>query len=136
MSHFTRLRTTIKDREVLERCLEEMGYDVLEGGRISGFSGRRRVDLRVPVRRGYEIGFKQAQDGTYEVIADWWGVEGTNSGDFSRRLERQFEDIQREVRRQYALETVLEKSREQGFDVVEQQHREDGSIRVVVRRWA
>lgn len=136
MSHFTRLRTAIKDREVLERCLEQMGYDVLEGGRIRGFSGRRRVDLRVPVRRGYEIGFKQAQDGTYEVIADWWGVEGTDRGDFSRRLERQLEDIQREVRQQYALETVLEKSREQGFDVVEQQQQADGSVRVVVRRWS
>ncbi len=136
MSHFTRMRTKIRDRQTLTRCLEEMGHQVQEGGTIRGYQGREKVDLRVTTGRGYEIGFRRTGDGSYELIADWWGVRGTSQAQFTRELQQQFEEVQREVRRQYALQTVLEKSREQGFNVVEQQEQEDGTIRVVVRRWA
>lgn len=136
MSHFTRINTRIADLEALVRCLNEMGHEVHEGGTIRGFTGRLKVDIRVSLDRGYEIGFVRGDDGAYELVADWWGVRGTSREQFLRQLDGQFTRMQQEIRRQYALQTVLAKSREQGFDVVEQQEQRDGTVRVVVRRWS
>jgi Protein of unknown function (DUF1257) len=62
MSHFTRMRTTLTDGDVLERSLGDLGHQV-ERGQVSvrGYMGQRTpVELRVPTKsRGYAIGFRR-----------------------------------------------------------------------------
>ena len=54
MSHFTRLKTRIRDIEALMSCLREMGYRVEKGGTIGGFEGKRAVDVAVRMAQGYD----------------------------------------------------------------------------------
>ncbi len=132
MSHFSRIATKIRDREVLVRCLEEMQYEVREGGLIKGYHGQQHVDLMVETGRGYAIGFRKNEVGTYDLVADWWGVKGADRERFIHDLQGRVNRINRE----YALAMVKEQSERQGYSLVTQEEEEDGTIRVVVRRWA
>ena len=135
MSHFTRVRTAIKDRDRLTACLKEMGHDVREDVHIRGYEGKEKVDIAIRMKEGYDIGFVRGTDDAYSIVADWWGVKGTSRETFSAALTARLEEIENRIRREYALKAVLEKTRAQGYSVVEQHAQEDGSIRLVVRRW-
>jgi hypothetical protein len=131
MSHFSRLKTTLRDRELLVRCLEEMGYEVLAGGTVQGYTGQQEVDFSVQAGNGYGIGFVLNQDGSYDLVADWWGVKGAKGDRLVAQLQEKINRIQRE----YALHMVMEQTKKDGFEVVEQVAERDGSVRIVVRRW-
>jgi len=146
MSHFTRLKTRIRDKATLIRCLEDMGYRVEEGGTITGYQGRRQVQVAVRINSGYDVGFVLGADGCYELVADWWGVRGTSEERFSgelqhrfrrmyERVQREMEEAQRRARREYALKTSLEQLKKQGFQIVEQHTERDGTVRILARRW-
>ncbi len=146
MSHFTQMRTKIRDEDLLIRCLREMGYEVQKGGTIRGFQGTRSVDVAVRMKQGYDVGFVREADGTYAVLADWWGLKATSQEQFSRdlhrrleevqeRIKKEIEEMQRRVRREYALKASLAKLREQGFQVIDQRTEADGTVRILARRW-
>ncbi|OPX68304.1 MAG: hypothetical protein A4E37_00982 [Methanoregulaceae archaeon PtaB.Bin056] len=124
MSHFSRVKTAFRDRSVLAHCLEEMGYQVEHGGTVRGYHGVQQVDLAVAGRDGYGVGFVRNADGCYDLLADSWGVKGEDK----RVLAR--------LRRDYPRRMVQEQARREGYTMVEEAMQEDGSIRIVVRRWA
>jgi hypothetical protein len=126
MSHFQRIRTQIREREHLVQALRELHYQFQEGEnlQVRGWSGNRET-AQVVVNTGsnYDIGFKrQAQE--YEVVADWWGVEGNTP-------IRQQQFIQ-EVNRQYAYNLIRDQAREQNLIVEEEQTLEDGDVVIVL----
>jgi hypothetical protein len=131
MSHFSRVKTRIKDREILIRCLQEMGYTVQTGGTLKGYSGQRVVDLAIQLEKGYGVGFAMNPDGSYDIVADWWGIKDSKKNRLIRDLEKKVCQIQQE----YALKTVLEQTHQQGYSVVDKQVEKDGRIRIVLRRW-
>jgi hypothetical protein len=132
MSHFSRLKTQFKNKEVLTDCLKEMGYEVHNGGTIKGYSGQEFVDFSIKTKNGYGIGFRVNDHGTYDIIADWWGVKGTRQENLVNELQGRVNSIQRE----YALKMVMEQTRHHGFEMIEKSEEKDGSIRIVVRRWS
>ena len=128
MSHFTRLKTRIRDIEALMSCLREMGYRVEKGGTIGGFEGKRAVDVAVRMAQGYDVGFTRGRDGFYEVVADWWGVQEAKQGELTKQLEIA-------VRRQYAISSTLQQLQTQGFNITDRTQLKDGAVRIVARRW-
>lgn len=125
MSHFTQVATKIKNKEILLSALRELGYEVEENTLITGYRGQETpVDIAVRMQQGYDIGFVLGADGTYSFVTDWFGVQGTNEQEFTTKVQQQ-----------YALTTVMEQVRRQGFNVVEQQRDAGGEIRLTVRRW-
>ena len=147
MSHFTRMRTRIADGELLTRCLREAGYSIELNAEITGYQGQRRsVDVAVRLPKGYDIGFVRASDGNYELVADWFGVRdvaggqiATEMGDRVKELEdeirRETEELERKMRHEYAVESALEQLERQGFQVAEKVVEEDGTVRLMARRW-
>lgn len=131
MSHFSRLKTAFKNREILIRCLQEMGYEVHEGGTVRGHRGERAVDLSVQMEKGYGVGFSLNSEGTYDIVADWWGVKGTHQDRLLQKLQVRVHQIQQE----YALKTVLEQTEKEGYTVIEKHQEKDGQIRLILRRW-
>lgn len=129
MSHFTTVKTKITDLEALKAALTDLGYAVVEGGAtVRGWrNSAQTADLAARLG-AFDIGFRQAADGTYEAVADWWGVktyDGVSQQDFMRR-----------VTQRYAYHKVVGEASRHGYSVVEEQSQEDQSIRLVVRRWA
>jgi hypothetical protein len=131
MSHFSRVKTRIKNREILIQCLQEMGYTVQVGGSLKGYQQEKSVDLAIQLEKGYGVGFSLGSDGSYDIVADWWGIKDNMKNRLVRGLEARVCQIQQE----YALKTVLEQTQKQGYSVAEKQVEKDGRIRIVLRRW-
>ncbi|HVN53492.1 MAG TPA: DUF1257 domain-containing protein [Anaerolineaceae bacterium] len=126
MSHFSRLKTLIVEKELLILALKELGYQPEEGELyIRGFGGdRTKVELKVARKFGYEIGFRKGE-GTYEVVADWFGVHGISQKDFVQQLNQR-----------YAYHAARVKLEEQGFTLTSEEVQADGRIHLVLRRAA
>ncbi len=131
MSHYSRVKTQFRHREALIACLTNLGYEVENDTVIHGHNGEHEVDIAVKKAHGYGIGFVKNPDGTYDMLADWWGVGGSDERKMVQELQQQAETIQKE----YAKKMVLEQAARDGFAVVSQTEQEDGTLRIVVRRW-
>lgn len=129
MSHFTNVKTKITDLEALKAALEDLGYPVVEGrATIRGWR-HATEQAELAARLGsFDIGFRRTADGTYDAVADWWGVrtyEGVSQADFMRRLTQR-----------YAYRKVIGEVSKQGYTLVEEEQQADQSIRLVVRKWS
>ncbi len=113
------------EKEYLMQALEDLGYACEEGGvEIRGFGRQRQqVDIKVKTR-GYDVGFRKAGN-SYEIVADWWGVWGTNREKFLQQ-----------VTQRYAYHAARAKLEERGFTLSSEDVQEDGQIHLVLRRIA
>jgi hypothetical protein len=75
MSHFSTLRTKITDAEILKTSLRDLGISVKTDADVRGYNGQRvRSDLVAVLEGEYDLGWSRNSDGTYDLIADLWGV--------------------------------------------------------------
>jgi hypothetical protein len=127
MSHFSNIKTQIRNLTSLKAALNDLGIDWQEGDRpVRGYQGQTRTaQIVVAQENNYDIGFSW-NGHEYELIADlqYWQQPLTVEG------------FLRKVSQGYAYHTVINESSQQGFQVSEQQKNADGSIRLVVQRWS
>jgi Protein of unknown function (DUF1257) len=127
MSHFSNIKTQIRNLSSLKAALTEMGMEWKEGPiPVRGYQGQTRTaEVVVEQKNNYDIGFSW-NGSEYELVADlqYW------------QQPLSVEGFLRKVTQGYALQTVLSESSKQGFQVSEQQKNADGSIRLVVQRWS
>jgi hypothetical protein len=128
MSHFSTVRTELRDREALVQALTDLGHPPQEGSlEVRGYRGQTvTADLAVPQTEGGDIGFRwNPGNGSYELVADLdlWNQPVPVERFLANLTQR------------YALRTILAASSEQGFQVSEQTSHQDGSIELVVTRW-
>lgn len=135
MSHFTSVKTKIRDYTCLLQALEDLGYAYSEAEegeqvRVRGYQGQEeKADVAIHASRSYDIGVQfNAEDGTYEFVADWWGVETTRGV-----TEEEF--IQKLTQR-YSYQKVMKEIHNRGFSVEQEEQQEDETIQVRVRSWA
>ena len=127
MSHFSNIKTKIRNLNSLTAALNDLEIDWKGGSRkVKGYQGQTR-DAQVVVEQdnNYDIGFSW-NGNEYELVADlqYW------------QQPLSVEGFLRKVTQRYAFHTVINEASKQGFDVTEQQKNEDGSIRLVVQRWS
>jgi len=127
MSHFTRIKTKITDKDFLIKALNLLGYSTQENVmlRIGGDHGVGHVDEHVEVAITYDIGFRKVKDGTFHLVAelDTW--------------EEPFpvERFLQKVTQAYAKCIVQETVQEQGFEVVTESKSVDNTIELVAEKW-
>lgn len=131
MSHYSRVRTAFHNREALIACLTELGYRVDTDTVIKGHHGEHAVEIAATKKNGYGIGFVRGDNSSYDMVADWWGVAGTDEQKILKELSQQADSIQKE----YARRMVLEQTEREGYELVSETTEADGSVRIVVRRW-
>ncbi|HGY5531729.1 MAG: DUF1257 domain-containing protein [Prochlorococcus sp.] len=128
MSHFSTVKTQLRQREPLVQALKDLGYVPEEGERlVRGYRGQTvTTELAVIMPEGGDIGFRLNGDtGAYELVTDL-------------DLWRQSVPMERflaQLTQRYALNTILAATAKEGFEVAEQCRAEDGSIELVVTRW-
>lgn len=126
MSHFQRLRLQIREREHLVQALRDLHYQYQEGENliVRGYAGNRET-AQVVIDTGsqYDIGFRRNAE-EFEVVADWWGVEGKT------RIRQQ--PFLQEVQRQYAYNLIREQAREQNLIVEEERTLENGDMVILL----
>ncbi|BBD54777.1 MULTISPECIES: DUF1257 domain-containing protein [Planktothrix] len=75
MSHFSTLRTKIADSEILKASLSDIGISTKTNADVRGYNGQRvRADLVAVLEGEYDLGWSRNSDGTFDLIADLWGV--------------------------------------------------------------
>ena len=128
MSHFSTVKTELRDRSALIEALRDLGHSPSEGERaVRGYRGQTvQADLTVLAQEGGDLGFRwNDSTGSYELVTDL-------------DLWRQPVPVERflaKLTQQYALRSILAASIEEGFEVSEQRQSADGSIELVVTRW-
>ena len=142
MSHFTTIKTQIKDANILKQALSDMGYTVKSGRqKIRGYQGNTHyADFVIKMAEGYDIGLVKNASGAFDIVADWWGVKNATQASFTQNLQEKVqiiqEEIDREIRRQYAIKKVLEEVKKHGFNVIQQEESESKEVKILVRRYA
>lgn len=128
MSHFTRVRTVIRDQVILEEALRLLNYQFQSGESlpIRGLEGKRVKQGQLVIDTGtrYDIGIQRHSDQTYSICADWWAIE--------RNTSIREEEFVEGLNRTYALLTVKRQALEQGLIIEEEKILPNGEIELVV----
>ena len=129
MSHFTCIKTKIKERPYLIEALEGMGHKVEENkvlvvNNVSHADEHPEFHADVAIRN--DIGFRWNKNmETYELVAE------LDTWDLDVRVNRFIDKLTQ----QYARATLLSVSEEEGFTVEKESTNIDNTIELVVTRW-
>jgi hypothetical protein len=128
MSHFSTVKTELRDRAALLEALADLGHTPRVGAlSVRGYQGQTQTaELAIDQPNGADIGFRlNPASGAYELVADL-------------ELWKQPVPVERflaQLSQRYALRSILAASEEEGFQVAEQTRSVDGTIELVVTRW-
>ena len=124
MSHFSTIKTKIKNKPELLEALQLLQYDVQEDQELINPLDHQHERVKVDVSIGTDIGFRLNSDGEYELVAD---MQTWNHSIPPKRLIEK-------VTQQYARMTIHNTIKEQGFQVEEEWEMDDNSIELTVTR--
>lgn len=127
MSHFSQIKTQIRNIDSLKEALTELGVDWKDGPcEVRGYRGQTHAaEIAIEQNNGYDIGFRW-NGKEYELVADlqYW------------QQDLSVEGFLRQVTQRYAYQTVVKETARVGFQVAEQKQNQDGSISLLVQRWS
>ena len=128
MSHFSAIKTKIRNKPELQEALELLQYTVVEDQelRVTGAHGIKHETVVADLAIAKDIGFRlNPMTNEYELVAD---LETWNQ---PIPVER-FID---KVNQQYARMTIHNSVKNMGFQIEEEWEMDDNSIELVVTRW-
>lgn len=130
MSHFTEIKTEIKDIETLKKALKalNMEFEHNEAGcDIRGFYGDIiKGDVKISTGTEYDLGLRMTSEGSYEFVADW---------EMLKYKEFDAENMRGKIMQRYSYEKVKHSLEEQGYEFEEESVDENGNIQMVVSQW-
>ena len=126
MSHFSTIKTTIKNKPELVEALELLQYNVVQDVKLENPLDHEHKQWNVDVAINNDIGFKlNNSTGSYELVAD------EQTWDLDVPVQR-FID---QVTQQYARMTIHNTVKDLGYQVEEEWEMDDNSIELTVTRW-
>ena len=129
MSHFTCIKTKIKERPYLIKALQVLGHDIEENKVLTinnPSHAEEHPTTEVEFSIGVDIGFRlNEKTGEYELVADRQTWE----------KDIPIERFLQKLTQQYAKSTILAASKEEGFTLAEEYSSIENNIELVVNRW-
>ena len=128
MSHFSTVKTELRQLEPLVKALSDLGFTPQQGSHsVRGYQGQTvTAEVAVAMEVGGDLGFRwNSGTGSYELVTDL-------------DLWKQNIPVERflaQLTQRYALNTVLAATQSEGFEVTEQTRTVEGAIELVVTRW-
>jgi|TARA_B100000497_G_scaffold90021_1_gene100386 hypothetical protein len=126
MSHFSKIHTTLKDLNLLKQSLTDLSvqWDT-KSQTVRGYKEQTSfANLVIKQNNNYDIGFTW-NGFEYQLVADlqfWqqpWSVES-------------FLD---KVSQRYAYNSIIQATKKQGFETVEEINQDNGTIKLTLQRW-
>ncbi len=109
MSHFSKIKTNITDREALKNALSNMGLTLESNAPCRYFYGETMKENVCKLPGKYDVAFTPNADGkSYYIDADFY------NGDVERSIGKKGSKLMR----QYSIEKVKIEAKKQGFDVI------------------
>jgi hypothetical protein len=128
VSHFTEVKTQIKDLKVLKQALAELGVqfeEADEGVEVMNFFGdKERFPMRIETGTKYAIGVSPNEDGSYELVADWDLLKAHKA-----------EKLRSRILQRYSYCLIKSTFEAQGYNLGEEVMDKDGNLQVVVTQW-
>ena len=126
MSHFTKIKTKLSDRVTLEKSLSDLNIEWEVGAeKIRGYKNQEHsAEIVVRQKNNHDIGFKW-NGKEYELVTDlmfWDQKYSVNK--FLNQLNQR-----------YAFNLIAKVSEEQSFQYVEAENQQNGSIRLLLRKF-
>ena len=126
MSHFSTIKTKIKNKPQLIEALELLQYEVQENQELINPLDHQHEKVKVDVSIGDDIGFRRNEiTGEYELVAD---IQTWKDPIPPKRFIEK-------VTQQYARMTVHNAIKKDGWQVAEEWEMDDNSIELTVTRW-
>ena len=128
MSHFSTIKTKIRETEPLIKALDHLGYSPNQEEKfVKGYQGKfTAVDISVDLPESTKVGFKwDTNSKSYELVTD------LDLWKYNLPVERFIS----KVTQMYAYHTIIAKTEQDGYQIVEQKNERDGSIELVLTKW-
>tara|TARA_B100000886_G_scaffold69427_1_gene43922 strand:+ start:233 stop:625 length:393 start_codon:yes stop_codon:yes gene_type:complete len=128
MSHFSTIKTQLKDAVPLIKALNTLGYTINQEEKfVKGYRGKfTAVDISMNLPGETKVGFKwDNHSKAYQLVTDLdlW------------KFELPVERFISKVTQMYAYQTIISKTKEDGYQIVEEKNKNDGSIELVLTKW-
>ena len=126
MSHFTSIKTKLYDRATIEKSLSDLNIKwEMEVNAVRGYKNQKEyADIVIRQKNNHDIGFKwNAKE--YELVTDLMFWEQKYS----------VNKFLNQVNQRYAFNLITKVSEEQSFQYVEAENQQDGSIRLLLRKF-
>jgi hypothetical protein len=126
MSHFTKIKTKLYDKSTIQKSLTDLNITwETQTSIIRGYKNQTHsAEIVIRQNNNHDIGFKW--NGTeYELVTDlmfWDQKYSVNK--FLNQLNQR-----------YAFNLITKVSEEQSFEYVEAENQQDGSIRLLLRKF-
>jgi hypothetical protein len=122
MSHFTEIKTQIKDIEALRLACQELGLSLVPNTEARGYyQNKTKGDYVVQLKGPYDIAVNKQPDGTYGLTADLW----------QGHVEKEVGQGYGKILQLYGVHKTTIEARKKGLSVMRKQ-KQDGSIRLVL----
>jgi len=126
MSHFTSIKTKLYDRETIDKSLSDLNIKwETEINKVRGYNNQEeRAEIVIKQKNNHDIGFKW-NGKEYELVTDlmfWDQKYSVNK-------------FLNQVNQRYAFNLITKVSEEQSFQYVEAENLQDGSIRLLLRKF-
>ena len=122
MSHFTTIKTQIRDIDALRQAIGEMGYALIPNAEARGFiNNTTKGDYVIRLQGPYDIALNRQPDGSFGLTADWWNghVEKEVGKDFGKLLQL------------YGVHKAMQEARRKSH-TVQRRQQQDGSIKLTI----
>jgi len=126
MSHFTKIKTKLYDRSTLAKSLTDLNV-IWEPAvtTVRGFNNQEQTaEFVIRQDNNHDIGFKW-NGSEYELVADlmFWSQKYSVNKFINQ------------INQRYALNLITKVSEEQSFHFVESENKQDGSVRLLLRKF-
>nr|QUE28920.1 Ycf35 [Porphyropsis coccinea] len=126
MSHFSKIKTTLRDIEMLKLALTDLGLNFNASSQsIVGYQSQMHdADIIISQSNTYDFGFTW-NGSEYELVVDpqyWrqpWSIQL-----FIEKLAQS-----------YAYNSITSKSKYSGFEQLDEKVQSDGAIKLTFQRW-
>ena len=126
MSHFTKIKTKLYDRATLEKSLLDLNISwEADVTKVRGFNNQEQTaELVIQQDNNHDIGFKW-NGSEYELVADlmFWSQQYSVNKFINQ------------VNQRYAYNLITKVCEEQSFNFVESENQQDGSVRLLLRKF-
>ena len=122
MSHFTTIKTQIKDIEALRSACQEMGLSLLQNTEARGYYENKIKGYYVMRLKGpYDIALNRQPDGSFGLTADLWNghVENEVGQGYGKLLQL------------YGVHKAIREARKRGH-LVRRSQQQNGAIKLTI----
>jgi hypothetical protein len=122
MSHFTEIKTEIRDADALRDACSELGLTLLENTEARGYNkAARHGEYVIRLKGPYDIALNRDGNRTLSLTTDWWNghVEKEVGKNYGRLLQL------------YGVHKATREARRRGF-TVRRARLKDGAVKLTI----